>query len=164
LSFLSLAPRALLACKAITRGGEKDSVPKSKAQPAWESIDLIVQILDVWQLQQVNPFPKHVYGHQDDKSIGPLSFVEYFNLKMNKLAICITIRHFTMALRTLLVSTLGLESSQSEDIPSPRLFRNQSPRGYITWTWLPILQNKWEPDEQHLTATVHWRCLAKARQ
>lgn len=28
--------------------------------------------LDVWQLQKVNPFPKHVYGHQNDNRIGPI--------------------------------------------------------------------------------------------
>ena len=38
---------------------KKIVVPKTKVQQTWKSVDLITQILDIWQLQQGKPVPTH---------------------------------------------------------------------------------------------------------
>jgi len=80
---------------------KKIVVPKTKVQHMWKGVDLITQILDIWQLQQGKPIPKHVYAHQDDKPMGPLSFLEHLNVRMDHLAKRIAISHFTQPPRNL---------------------------------------------------------------
>jgi len=58
---------------------------RSSIQPSWKSVDLITQLLDVWEMHGDLPLAKHVYGHQDDKRISPLSLIEHLNLKMDAL-------------------------------------------------------------------------------
>jgi len=88
---------------------KKIVVPKTKVQQMWKSVDLITQILNIWQLQQGKPIPTHVYAHQDDKCMGPLSFLENLNCRMDHLAKRIAISYFTQPLRNLPPSSIGLE-------------------------------------------------------
>jgi len=87
---------------------KKIVVPKTKVQQTWKSVDLITQILDILQLQQGKPIPTHVYVHQDDKRMGPQSFLECLNCRMDHLAKSIAISHFTQPPRNLPPSLLGL--------------------------------------------------------
>ena len=62
---------------------KKLNAKRPSVQPSWKSVDLITQILDVWEMHDGLPLAKHVYGHQDDKRIGPLSFIEHLNVRMD---------------------------------------------------------------------------------
>ena len=87
---------------------KKIVVPKATVQQTWKSVDLIAQILDIWQLQTGKPIPRHVYAHQDDKRMGPLSFLEHLNVKMDHLAKRIAVSNFTRPPRTMPPSSIGL--------------------------------------------------------
>jgi len=55
------------------------TVARTKVKSSWKSVDFISHVLDVWSQQHCQPSPQHVYGHQDDKGMVPLTFVEHLN-------------------------------------------------------------------------------------
>jgi len=73
---------------------QKITVAWTKVKTSWKSVDFISQILDVWSQQHYQPLPQHVYGHQDNKYIGPLTFIEWLNVRMQKMAKTLAIRSF----------------------------------------------------------------------
>jgi len=87
----------------------KITVARTKVKTLWKRVDFTSQILDVWSQQHCQPSPQHVYGHQDDKRMAPLTFVECLNVYMDKLAKTLAIRSFgrTQAIPTA-VPLIGL--------------------------------------------------------
>jgi hypothetical protein len=65
---------------------------REKTKPALKSFDLITALLDIWHDITVVARPQHVRGHQDDR-IGPLTFLESLNVRMDLLAKSIAQTH-----------------------------------------------------------------------
>ena len=66
--------------------------PRAKTKPALKSFDLITALLDTWNNIPVVARPQHVRGHQDDR-IGPLTFLESLNVRMDLFAKSIAQTH-----------------------------------------------------------------------
>jgi hypothetical protein len=66
--------------------------PRAKTKPALKTFDLITALLDTWHDIPVVTRPQHVRGHQDDH-VGPLTFLESLNVRMDLLAKSIAQAH-----------------------------------------------------------------------
>ena len=143
---------------------KKIVVPKATVQQTWKSVDLIAQILDIWQLQQGIPLPKHVYAHQDDKRMGPLSFLEHLNVKMDHLAKRIAISNFTRPPRNMPPSSLGLGTIRVGTDTIVSSIQRSMTGNILHKDMVVYLADRWELDEAQFQTVVHWRCLAKARK
>ena len=65
---------------------------RAKTKPALKSFDLITALSDTWNDIPVVARPQHVRGHQDDR-IGPLTFLESLNVRMDLFAKSIAQTH-----------------------------------------------------------------------
>jgi hypothetical protein len=81
----------VVACDSI-RALEKTAVERHKVKGSWKSVDLITQLLDIWRVLPFQPTAKHVYGHLDDR-VGPLTFLEHLNVRMDLVAKSIVLRN-----------------------------------------------------------------------
>jgi len=143
---------------------KKLNVRRSSIQPSWKSADLITEILDVWEMHDGLPIAKHVYGHQDDKRIGPLSFIEHLNVKMDALAKRIAISHFHTVPRPLVSYPFGIGTITVGGHPIVSTVQKAIVDRIHHTDMVAYLESKWSLDENLLRDTVHWRCLGKARK
>jgi len=115
---------------------KNNSSGSDKGQNFMEKCRFISQILDVWSQQHCQPSPQHVYGHQDDKGMGPLTFVEHLNVRMDKLAKTLAIRSFGMPPSIPpAVLHIGLGQATCKDPSSLQPSKNHCHMGYTTTQW-----------------------------
>jgi len=133
----------------------KIRVARTKVKTSWKSVDFISQILDVWSQQHCQPSPQHVYGHQDDKGMGPLTFVEHLNVRMDKLAKTLAIRSFAIPPSippAVLHIGLGQAIIQGSLVAST--FQKSLSYGIHHHAMVEYVANKWELDVNTLQDTV----------
>jgi len=86
-NLLPTTPHFILTACDNLEAVRKITADRYKVKTKWKSVNFISQITDVWSHQHsCKPSPQHVYGHQDDKRTGPLTFVEHLNVRMDRLA------------------------------------------------------------------------------
>jgi len=143
---------------------KKLNARRSSVQPSWKSVDLITQLLDVWEMHDWLPLAKHVYSHQDDKHIGPLSFIEHLNDRMDTLAKRVAVSHFNVIPHDLDTCSFGIGTisvgghpivSTRQKVINARIHHTEM---------VAYLADKWSVNNTLLLDTVHWRCLGKAQQ
>jgi len=152
----------VVACDNI-RALEKTVVHSDRVKVSWKSVDLITQLLDLWQTLPISPNTTHVYGHRDER-IGPLTFLETLNVRMDSLAKRIAVNNLGQSQRLLPLSTVGygtviiggqLVSSRLQQSLSDAIHRN---------SLMEYLADKWELDESLLKDRVCWTSIARARK
>ena len=124
----------LTACNNL-EALRKITASHAKVKTTWTSVDLITQILDIWQHRHCQPTPQHVYGHQGDKHMGLLPFVEHLNIRTDKLAKSIAIRGFG----TVPPLLLALGKSLSKAFLWHLSFKNHSAIQFTLMQWWNFL-------------------------
>ena len=143
----------------------KSTVDRTKVKTTWKSVDLISQILDVWSNQHCTQLPQHVYGHQDDKRTGPLTFVEQLNVRMDKLAKTLAIRSFGQVVSIpSAVPLLGMSKVMVKGSLVVSNFQKSLAYGIHHNDMVEYIADKWEIDATLLHDTVAWPSIAKARK
>lgn len=152
----------VVACDNI-RNLKKTVVGCDKVKVSWKSVDLITQLLDLWRDLPLSPNTKHVYGHRDER-IGPLTFLETLNVRMDSLAKRIAVNNLGQSQLLLPLSTVGygtvivggqLVSSRLQQSLSDAIHQN---------SLMEYLADKWELDEILLKDRVCWTSIARARK
>jgi len=141
------------------------TVARTKVKTTWKSVDFISQILDVWSQQHCQSSPQHVYGHQDDKGMGPLTFLEHLNVRMDKLTKTLAIRSFRIPPSippAVLHIRLGQAIIQGSLVAST--FQKSLSYGIHHHAMVEHVANKWELGVTTLQDTVSWPSIAKARK
>ena len=138
-------------------------VNSEKVKVSWKSVDLITQLLDLWKNLPITPNTTHIYGHRDER-IGPLTFLETLNVRMDSLAKRIAVNNLGQSQLLLPLSTVGfgtvivvghLVSSRLQQSLSDAIHRN---------SLMEYLADKWDLDESLLKDRVCWTSIARARK
>jgi len=95
----------VVACDNI-HALQKTVVSCDKVKVSWKSVDIITQLLDIWRDLPIYPRAMHVYGHRDER-IGPLTFLETLNVRMDSLAKCIALNNLGQSQHLLPLSIIG---------------------------------------------------------
>jgi len=143
----------------------KITVARTKVKTSWKSVDFISQILDVWSQQHCQPSPQHVYGHQDDKGMAPLTLVECLNVCMDKVAKTLAIRSFgrTPAIPTA-VPLIGLGQVVIQGSLVASTFQKSLTRNSHHNEMVEYLAHKWDIDTDILHDSVAWSSIVKAHK
>jgi len=143
----------------------KITVARIKVKTSWKSVDFISQILDIWSQQHCQPSPQHVYGHQDDKGMGPLTFVEHPNVRMDKLTKTLAIQSFGIPPSIPpAVLHLGLGQTVIQGSLVASTIQKSLLYGIHHHAMIQYVANKWELDVNTLQHTVLWPSIAKAKK
>jgi hypothetical protein len=140
----------------------KSTVERTKVKTTWKSVELISQILDVWSKQHCTQLPQHVYGHQDDKHMGPLTFVEQLNISMDTLAKMLATRSFgRIAPIPAAVPLIGMGQVMVKGSLVVSTFQKSLAYGIHHSDIVEYLANEWEIDTNLLHESVAWPSIAK---
>ena len=146
----------LHVCRACDNLGPLNKVgssPRAKTKPALKIFVLITALLDSWNDIPVVARPQHVRGHQDDR-IGPLTFLESLNVRMDLLAKSIAqtyIHNGCPSLNTF--STVGYGTITIRGIQN---IHHQD--------MVYFLGNHLSIDEQRVHTDLAWHSFRKARK
>jgi len=143
----------------------KVTADRTRVKTTWKSVDIISQILDVWSTQHCTPAPQHVYGHQDDKRTGPLTFIEHLNVRMDKLAKSLAIRGFGHPPDTPpAVPMIGMSQLVIQNTLVASSFQKSMTYSMHHTDMVEYLGRKWEIDVHLLHESVAWPSIVKARK
>jgi len=139
----------------------KITVARTKVKTSWKSVNFISQILDVWSQQHCQPSPQHVYSHQDNKGMGPLTFVEHLNVHMDKLAKILAIQSFGIPPSIPpAVLHLGLGRAVIQGTLVTSTFQKSMSYGIHHNAMIEYVANKWEIDVHTLQDSISWPSIA----
>ena len=137
---------------------------RDKTKPALKSFDLITALLDIWNDIPVTARPQHVRGHQDDR-IGPLTFLESLNVRMDLLAKSIAQTHIRNGCPDLhSSSTVGYGTITIRGIMICTNLQRTLYQSIHHQDMVTFLANHLSIDEQIVHTTLAWHSFRKARK
>jgi hypothetical protein len=137
---------------------------RDKTKPALKSFDLITALLDIWHDIPVVARPQHVRGHQDDR-IGPLTFLESLNVRMDLLAKSIAQTHIRNGCPDLPTSsTVGYGTITIRGIMVCTNLQRTLYQSIHHQDMVTFLANHLSIDEQLVHTTLAWHSFRKARK
>jgi len=164
-NLLPIIPHFMLTAYDNLEALRKITADRHKVKTTWKSVDFISQILDVWSHQHCKPSPQHVYGHQDDKRTGPLTFVEHLNVQMDRLAKSLAIPSFgNLPSIPPAVPLIGMSQLVIQDTLIASTFQKSLTYSIHHNAMVEYLGYKWEIDANILRDSVAWTSIINARK